>query len=229
MTDFDLRLGDCLEVSKAMESETVSLVLTDPPYGINYQSARRSDKALWKPKIANDNAPFTAWLPEAYRVTADGGALLCFCRWDVQEVFRLAIEQVGYKVKSVIWDKQTHGMGDLKGEFAPRHEVILFAVKGAFAFPGKRPTTLISVPRVPPEKLLHPNEKPVNLLQQLIRTTTVRGDLVADFFTGSGSTPVAAVLEGRRFVGSEIDPSHYQTAMRRLEAAKRQPQLFELA
>lgn len=75
-----LILGDCLDVLKRGTSESISAIITDPPYGIDYQSARRTDKTKWKPKIANDKTPFTAWLPEAYRVLRVGGGMACFVR-----------------------------------------------------------------------------------------------------------------------------------------------------
>lgn len=209
--------GDCLEVLPTLPAESIDLVLTDPPYGIDFQSARRTD---WqrKDKIANDKEPFIGWLADAYRVTKNGGGLLCFCRWDVQEVFRVAIEMSGYQVKSqVIWDKGIHGMGDLEAEFAPQHEIILWATKGKFKFPDKRPTTMLSVRRVMPDKLLHPNEKPVGLLERLILATTKPGDVVLDCFAGSGSTLEASKKNSREYIGIELDPKYVEIANNRLK------------
>ncbi len=85
----DVRLihGDCLEVLPTLAAGSVDAIVTDPPYGIDYQSARRTDRSAWLPKIANDKEPFTAWLPEAFRVTKEGSALACFCAWQTQEAF----------------------------------------------------------------------------------------------------------------------------------------------
>lgn len=87
-----------------------------------------------------------------------------------------ALRLAGLTVKSVIvWDKKAHGMGDLKGSFAPRYEVIIFAAKGRFELPGKRPDDLIACAKVGNQSLTHPNEKPVELLEQLIEATTTPG------------------------------------------------------
>lgn len=219
----DLRLGDCLELMKELGDESVFFVCADPPYGIDYQSAWRSDKSQWKPKIANDKTPFVEWLGEAYRVVKQGGALVCFCRWDVQEAFRQAIEQAGFAVKSqIIWDKVIHGMGDLNGQFAPRHEIAWFATKGKFEFWDKRPSTIIKVTRVDSERLIHPNEKPVPLYVRLIESILPPSENMLDPFMGSGASLVAAERLFRDAMGYELMPNYFEIAKRRIEEAQMQ-------
>ena len=111
-------------------------------------------------------------------------------------------------------------MGDLKAQFAPRHDVVIFATKGRFEFPGKRPDDVIACPKVGNSSLIHPNEKPVALLERLIEATTEPGALILDPFAGSGSTLAAAAKTGRRYIGVEIDPKYSQIAADR--AAKQQ-------
>ena len=208
--------GDSLTVLRDMEADSVDMVITDPPYGVDYQSARK-DKARRFAKIANDKAPFVWWIYDAARVLKHGGGVLCFTRWDVQQVFIDALRLAGLTVKSVIvWDKKAHGMGDLKGSFAPRYEAIIFAVKGRYELPGKRPDDLIACAKVGNQRLAHPNEKPVELLDQLIVATTVRGALILDPFAGSGSTLVAAAKNCRQYVGIEIDEQYSKLAAARI-------------
>lgn len=83
---------------------------------------------------------------------------------------------------------------------------------------------LIRLPQV--DESDHPTEKPVSLMMHYIENSTDPGDLVLDPFMGSGSTGVAALRLGRRFVGVELDPKHYATAARRIAGALRQPALF---
>ena len=198
-----------------MEPESVDAIITDPPYGINYVSPTGA-------RIQNDAAPFIWFLYDAFRVLKPGssgrGTLVCFTRWDVQQVFIDAIRLAGFVVKSeVIWDKMQHGMGDLKSQFAPSHENIIFAVKGKFSFPGHRPKDLITHRKLPGSQMIHPTEKPVPLLADLITAVTKPGDLILDPFAVSGSTLVAAKKTGRRFTGIELDNVHYVNAQRRIE------------
>lgn len=213
-------LGDCIEIMRTLKNSSINSIITDPPYGIDYQSSRRIDKSKWKPKIANDKAPFIWWINEAYRVLTDKSPMLCFCRWDVQDIFKLAIETAGFTVKSqVIWDKEQHGMGNLTSSFAPQHEVILFAVKGKYKFPNKRPKSVIRMKRVHAESLVHPNEKPVALMRHLVNAVTPPNSVVLDPFLGSGSTGVAAIEEGFQFIGIEQEKEYYDIASARIADA----------
>lgn len=209
--------GDCMDVLRGFPMESVDAVIADPPYGIDYQSAWRTDKANWKPKIYNDKAPFIWWMWDAFRVTADGGSVLCFCRWDTQEVFRLALDAAGYSVKSqVIWDRGSHGMGDLKASYAPQHDAIWFGVKGSYDFHGGRPASVVRAQRLSGEQLLHPNEKPVELMAQLVGTVADSSQTVLDPMMGVGSTLVGAKLRGRKAIGIEIDEANCEIAANRL-------------
>ena len=213
--------GDCLLLMRNLPPGSVDCILTDPPYGIDYRSKPRAYRDDWKLRIANDRAPFIWWLFEAFRVLRDGGCLACFCRWDVEEVFRSAIRTAGFAVKSqVIWDKGVHGQGDTRAAFGPRHENLVFAVKGRFAFPGGRPPSVLRVNRVGGRSLVHPAEKPVELLALLIRHLTREGDLVLDPFLGSGATAVAALRLGRRGLGMELDAGDLETAARRVASTE---------
>jgi site-specific DNA-methyltransferase (adenine-specific) len=200
-----------------MNDESINFIIADPPYGVDFQSGR-APKARRKDKIANDKSPFIWWLYDAFRILTDGGGgLLCFSRWDVQQVFIDAMKIAGFAVKSVIvWDRVVHGMGDLKSAFAPRYDTCIFAVKGSYAFPNGRPTDVIQCQRLDGAKLTHSNEKPVELMRRLIESTTKPNDLILDPFAGSGTTLVAALQSGRRYIGVEISPHHYETAQRRL-------------
>ena len=150
-----------------------------------------------------------------------GGGILCFTRDDVCEIFKTAIQCAGFTIKSVIvWDKQVHGMGDLKSQFAPQHELIIFATKGKYQFPSKRPHDVISIQRVSPCNLIHPNEKPIELLEHLINSTCVDNGTVLDMFMGSGSTGVACVKSNRNFIGIELDKKYFNIAKERIEKAE---------
>lgn len=208
--------GNAMAILGTWPDETVDAIITDPPYGLRYVSTRPVDEADYKPMIAGDRYPCIWWLGDAYRVTRPGGCLLCFCNWKTQETWRMAIECAGYTIRShVIWDRVWHGTGNVKGSFAPQHDIIWFAVKGAYVLPNTRPNDVMRVKRIGwPE---HPNEKPVELMRQLVRAVTREGDTILDPFCGTGSTLVAAKLEHRRYTGIEIDPVWAEYATNRLQ------------
>lgn len=211
--------GDCLRVLKTIPNESVDAIITDPPYGIRYHGTRRKDKSRWFDRIANDTAPYIWWLHDATRVLKQGSALLCFTRYDTEEAFRFAIRLAGLQPKTqVIWDKRRYGVGDCRGDFSLSHENIIFAVKGRFLFPNRRPQSVIPVQRLASTCLTHPNEKPVELIKQLVEAITKPGDLVLDPFLGSGTTAVAAKSLGRRYFGIELDRRYVRTARARVEA-----------
>ncbi len=211
--------GDCTQILKTFPDNSIDAIVTDPPYGIGYHGTRRKDKARRFKRIANDTAPYVWWLHEAARVLKPRGALLCFTRYDTEEAFRFAMRLAGLEPKTqIIWDKVIHGVGDCRGDFGLRHENVIFAVKGRFLFPHKRPVSVLRMQRLSSKRLTHPNEKPVELLQQLIEAVTRPGELVLDPFLGSGTTAVAAKALGRRYIGIELDRGYANAARARLAA-----------
>lgn len=210
-------LGDFRQHIDSLKNSTVSLLLTDPPYGMDYQSGRRAEKHQ---KIAEDGG-----LDEAQAAVADclelmrpklqdNAHVLIFCRWDSEHLFATQLAEAGYTVKgSLVWVKNNHGSGDLKGGFAPKHERILHAVKGSPQLHQREPDVL-ECDKV--DTADHPTEKPVELLAKLIEATTVKNQIVVDPFGGVASTCVAAIVTGRRFFGCEIDKDYHATGKERL-------------
>lgn len=213
--------GDCLTVLRQMQAGSVDMVITDPPYGVDYQSTRAA-KENRREKISNDKSPFIWWIYDAFRVLKEGGGALCFSRWDVQQIFMDALRLAGFTVKSVlVWDRMHHGMGDLKGSFTPRYDTCIFATKGRYILPNGRPDDVIQCQRLNSAELVHPNEKPIALMRELIEATTTPGAVILDPFAGSGSTLAAAALTGRQYIGIEISAEYHAIAQRRaLEATK---------
>lgn len=158
-------LGDCMDLIPEIPDGSIDAILTDPPYGVKYQSNWCAEGPRFDP-LLNDDTPCTGWIPEGYRILAEDGCLLTFCRWDVQETFKSVLEAAGFRVKSqVVWDRGATGMGDLKGAFAPRHDVAWFATKSrSFKFSGPRPPSVLSFPRASAQSLVHPPRNPSNYL-----------------------------------------------------------------
>lgn len=198
--------GCCIKLMQRLPNECIDATICDPPYGIGFSSMQRTEKIEGFDKIENDERPYIWFLNDTARILKPGGVLVCFCRWDVQEAFRLAIGWAGLKVIcQLVWDRGVHGMGDLTGAPGPQHDVMWLASKGKYLLPAKRPTTVYNHQRVDGKKMVHPTEKPVPLMRHLIRDYTEWGDLIWEPFGGSGSTGIAALHEGRRCVMSELN------------------------
>jgi site-specific DNA-methyltransferase (adenine-specific) len=208
--------GDCLNVMDDLINQgiTVDAIITDPPYGMNYKSNRRKDKYN---KIENDAALdfLDEYLKKCNALLKDNTHIYCFCSWHNIDEFKRSFERY-FKLKNIIvWEKNVHGTGDLKGSYAPKHEFILFGHKGRRLRNGKRLPDIIQANKT--GNKLHPTQKPVDLLQVFVEQSTDKGQTVLDGFMGSGSTGVACVNTGRYFIGVELDESYFKIASNRLE------------
>lgn len=208
--------GDCLERLKELPDNSVDLVCTDPPYGMEYQSSWRTDKF---DKIYDDDN--IDWLPafanEVYRVLKQDTHIYCFCNDYAISDFRRALESAGFTPKrTLVWVKNNHTSGDLEGDYGNKTEFIVFAHKSRRELNGKRDTNVLNCARV--SEMVHPTQKPVELLSYLIKKSSNPGDIVLDPFVGSGTTCVAARQNGRHYLGIEKDLRYAQIAVSRLAA-----------
>lgn len=204
-----VRAGDSMVELPRFRAGSVDAILTDPPYGISWtDEAGRG--------LLNDDGPYVWWMRSAHDALRRGGPIVCFCRWDVAEAFRLALGWAGFTVRSmIVWSKGGGGQGDTRRTLCPTHELAWLATKGNWRLPGKRIGDVLTAPRVR-EGRTHPTEKPVAMLREIVRAVTRPGDLVLDPFCGTGSTGAACIAEGRRFIGIDLDPAHIAIARRRL-------------
>jgi site-specific DNA-methyltransferase (adenine-specific) len=213
--------GDCLEVMQKLADEgvKVDMVLTDPPYGMRFQSCRRSKK---HPPIAGDTE--TGWLHEVIKLanslSKNNSAHYMFCSRHNIDIFKREIEGM-FKIKNLlVWVKNNISMGDLSASFAPKTEFIWMFQKGRTKIRGKRDPDVLFFDKVP--STYHPTTKPVPLIQYLIEKFTDEGDLVIDPFLGSGTTAIAAERTGRRWIGIELSEEYCVIAKQRLEKETQQ-------
>lgn len=218
---YKLYNGDCLEVMRKMLNESVGLIVTDPPYLMDYQSNRRDKKDRFD-KIKNDKNNYSLiqnYLQECYRIARNNTAIYCFCSWHNIDFFKSEFEKY-FKLKNIIvWNKNNHGTGDLKGSYAPKHEFILFGHKGRVLLREKRIADVIDCPKVPSKKLTHPTEKPQELLEIFIKQSSGEGDVVFDGFMGTGSCGIVANSLNRKFIGIELDNTYFNIAKDRIKQA----------
>jgi DNA modification methylase len=208
----------------AIKDGSIAVLLTDPPYGMGYQSDYRLDrtKARKHHRIENDGQGegpaelgecVAAFIPKL----ADNAHVFVFTNWRNEEAMRSALADAGLTVRgSLVWVKNNTGMGDPKTTFAPKHERIIHAVKGSPIL-FEREADVLEFDRVNTDR--HPTEKPVDLLARLIEITSVEGQRIADPFGGVGSTCEAAESLSRNYWGCEINEEYWRHGCERLTAS----------
>lgn len=216
---YRLYQGDCLTILPKIPDKKIKCLCCDPPYGIDFQSHRRKTTEYFE-KIANDKKPFIDFIPLVLPKLSDSGCGFIFTRWDVQQVFIDELKKYGVIVKNIlIWNKGVHSMGDLKQSFGSTYESIIFFANEKFSFTLKRPQDIIYVNRIHPDKLVHPNEKPVKLIEILLNYVTKPNDWVLDCFMGSGSCGIACMNTKRRFCGIEYNKDYFKLSTDRIKEA----------
>jgi site-specific DNA-methyltransferase (adenine-specific) len=218
---FTIYLKDSFEWLKSLPDASVDLVVTDPPYSsLEKHRATGTTTRLkvskgssneWFGVIGNDRLP--ELMRECYRVLRNDRH--CYVFTDPETLFFLkpAAEEAGFEFRRIIvWDKVLIGMGY---GYRRQTEFVLYLLKGKRQVADLGTSDLLRYKRVSKG---YPTEKPVELIETFIRQSAKPGELVIDPFLGSGSTGVAALRRGCRFLGCDISPKSIATAMPRLIA-----------
>jgi site-specific DNA-methyltransferase (adenine-specific) len=210
---------DCLVGMSKIPDKSIDLVLTDPPYLMNYKSNRRvkSEKFDYIMNDINSEELIKEYIKECHRILKGDTSIYMFCSWHQVDFFKKEFEKY-FKLKNLlVWNKNNHGSGDLKGAYAPKHELILYGHKGRSSFREKRIPDVIDYSKVPSNKLVHPTEKPIGLLETFIKNSSDEINIVFDGFMGSATTAIAALNTNRRFIGFELDKEYYEIANKRIQ------------
>jgi len=208
----------CIESLQALTGGGVDLWLTDPPYNVAYEG--KTKEAL---KIKNDSmndVDFRQFLRDAY-VAADTvmkpGAVFYIWHADSEGYnFRGAAVDAGWQVRQcLIWNKQVMVMG--RQDYHWKHEPCLYGWKGGAGHlwaTDRKQTTVLEFDR-PSRNGEHPTMKPVALFEYLMLNNTKTGDKVLDSFGGSGTTLIAAEMNGRHACLMELDPRYCDVIVKR--------------
>lgn len=199
-------------------------MVSDPPYGISYKTNARSDKGhKFCHEILNDSNLdiVVPYLKECYRILKEDSAAYIFCSSKTLDAFMGMARDAGFNIKNVlIWQKNNGTMGDLYAQYGQSYEPILFLNKGRRFINGKRIMDVWKFDRVPTDKLVHQNQKPVPLLKQCILKSSNEGDVVFDGFMGSASTAIACMQTNRHYLGFELDKEYFAVASKRIQQEK---------
>lgn len=236
-------LEDCFLGMKKIDDKKIDCVLTDPPYGINYQSGwtKKFDK------IHNDKYVFDLdlFFSELNRITKDDSAFYIYAGIQTLDLFLSGIKKIATLRNLIVIPRtQKGGNGSLTQSFSPQSEFIIFATKGnkkieetkilkpsESYLKDKRKKAPDYIKRLPdfwnwtkagvPNNLrLHPTEKDLSALLVAIQCSTKEKDWVLDPFAGSGSTLLACKKLNRNCIGFELEPTYFNIIQERLNENK---------
>ena len=239
-----LLCGDNLDILAKIPKESIDLIYIDPPFFTNKQyevvygtnAERRGFSDKWKGGIEQ----YIEWLKQRvqlmYETLRPTGSFYLHCDWHANAHIRIMLDQIfGYKnfQNEIIWH---YGLGGSSPKRFPRkHDTILFYTKtNDYKFyPEMVPASsqkmkgqfkkvddvwdIPSINNMAKERTGYPTQKPEKLLERIIKASSSEGDVVADFFCGSGTTLVVAQRLNRRWIGIDISPAAIKLAEERLK------------
>lgn len=196
-----------IELTK-LTSSSIDLLLTDPPYGMDFKSGWND-----KDKIANDKLEDTLILLdkvffECKRVMKEDAQFYIFGNIKYITDVKPIIEK-HLKLKQIlIWDREIIGMGDLKA-YGNSYDIIYFGYNQTYReLKGTRDRDVLRFNRIDPSKNIHPTEKPLSILEYMIKKSTIENDNILDPFAGGGSTLIASKNLNRNCIGIELEEKY---------------------
>lgn len=232
----DIICGDAIEELKKLKTNTVDLIITDPPYNLNKDYGKNSDKFEFDEYIEFSRQ----WLTQASRVLKKNGTIYVFMGMRyISYLYTILEKELGLYFNSWITWFYTQGIGKTKG-FSPRHDDILMFTKDKkdFVFeldsirvPQKYYRAINNMRGANPgnvwkfshihycnkNRKLHPTQKPEGLYERMILVSSKKGALVLDPFVGSGTAARVCQQLDRKCIGIDINPNYIKMTTERLK------------
>jgi DNA modification methylase len=238
---YELKNESCFDYLKGINNNSIDLVLIDPPYEISKETGFSSGKekgnntdrfrismsfGKWDYNFSNLNIV----IDECYRVLKNSGTLICF--YDLWKITTLKnyLESSNFKqLRFIEWIKTNPVPINSKINYLTNsREIAITAVKNNKpVFNSEYDNGVYKYPINHDKGRFHPTQKPENLITDLILKHSNINDIVLDCFSGSGTTAVCCMNNGRNFKGCEIDTNYYLKSMERLKNLKRNGIEFE--
>jgi len=225
-----LACGDCRDaflVKKLIGKNKVSLVVTDPPYGVGYVENKKGfskikkDTAIINDSFDNEKSYkiFTrSWLTSVKPYLASKNSFYIFNSDKMIFALKEAIKDCGFRLAQLlIWIKNNHVIG--RRDYLLSHELIAYGWYKAHKFYKSKDRSVLYCPK-PNVSPLHPTTKPLGLIRRLILNSSKVGDIVYDPFCGSGTTLIACEQTKRKCFSLEIDPAYCKTIIDRYNNLK---------
>lgn len=230
MCKIQLKNMDCLNYLKTIKSKSVDLVLIDPPYEVsrdtNFKSGKIKGNDTDRFRVSmdfgdwdNDFTGLSDIIKECYRILKNSGTIICF--YDLWKITTLKdyFENANFKqLRFIEWVKTNPVPLNSKINYLTNsREIALVGVKKSKpTFHSEYDNGIYKYPICHDKERFHPTQKPIALLEELIKKHSNENDLICDCFSGSGSTAVAAYNTNRNFIGCEISKDYYDKSIERL-------------
>jgi site-specific DNA-methyltransferase (adenine-specific) len=208
--------GDCITELESIDDNSIDVVITDPPYGINYKSnASKYSNTLSKQGLLNDDINAISIFDNVCKVlnkkVKDDSHLYFFIDLKNYGKFRDIAEKYFEIKTSLVWYKAKSGIGDLEYDWSNCTEMIIYCIKGKKPI-NVRKANVLEVNRLSTSQMIHPTQKPTELIKQILEVSANKHDLVCDPFMGSGSHIKAAKDYGCNYIGIELDSAMFEKA-----------------
>ena len=216
----DLKLGDCLNVMKTIPSASIDLCLTDPPYNIarknNFVTMGRAgiDFGDW-----DKNFDLFSYINEVSRIVNKNGSFVVFNAWKNLGAIANYAESQGFETKDMIRLEKSNPMPRNRDRrYITDYECAIWFVKKGAKWTFNRQDSKYQRPKFVAsiESGLHPTQKNLSLMENLLKIHSNDNDTVIDPFMGSGTTGVACKNLNRNFIGIELDEGYYNIAKERI-------------
>lgn len=227
---------DCLNGFLNIPSESIDLVVSDPPYKVIGRGTVGTMGGYWsrekaqKGKIFDDNdIDIASYIGELYRVLKNGTHCYIMCNnYNLPHFFDVIGKSRFGFIRLLTWDKHSAICGRY---YMSQTEHIFMLRKGRERKVNDCGVSdLLSFPLERDKKAdgtnIHDSQKPVRLFQRMIEQSSNPDDIVLDPFMGSGTTAVACIRSKRHYTGFEINPEYYNIALERIRLTKASPTLF---
>ena len=221
--------GDCLEIMDRLIEEGIKVdcILTDPPYMIarknNFHTMGRKgiDFGEW-----DKDVDLFSWLDRIPKLLSKNGSVVIFNDWkNLGDIARYC-ESLGLEIKDLLrWEKTNPMPRNRDRRYITDYECAIWLVNKKSKWVFNRLDEKYQRPKFEypvvsgNEKTIHATQKPVKLMEEIIRVHTKEDNTILDCFMGSGSTGVACMNTNRKFIGIELDENYFNIAKQRIEEA----------
>lgn len=213
----EMKQGDSLDLLPKIQAESIDAIITDPPYFCGFthngKKGEYSDLNMTKPF-------FKEVFQQFKRVLKPNGEIYLFCDWRTYPFLYPILSEILTIRNLIVWDKKS-GPGNM---YSYSHELIIFATNESPKFKKNKKgrnvwvsSSFASGAKKTNGKKVHPTQKPVELIEEIVLKSTNQGDTVLDAFMGSGTTALACQRLDRNFIGYELQEKYFDIAKQRLK------------